>query len=192
MALVGWVSTRLWGRPSSQPVPTPPSPPRPERRPTATPEPSTEPAEPRPRVFISYAHEPNAADHPAHVLDLAQRLRADGVDAWIDRFEQPDVEWAQWMARQVERANRILCVCTETYKHRFDGEPDKGHDTGVRFEGPLIRERLKRARGTEPHGVGVVAFDPHDLHAHVPYVLRPTARNRGSSGRGPRLPPWRP
>ncbi|MEM6928952.1 MAG: NACHT domain-containing protein [Myxococcota bacterium] len=83
-----------------------------------------------------------------------------------------------WRVRsRPQTADRILCVCTATYKHRFDGEVDEGHDTGVRFEGPLIRQRINEARGTQNHGVGVVVFDRQDLPSQVPYVLRPTTQH---------------
>jgi hypothetical protein len=36
-----------------------------------------------PRVFIGYSHDSEA--HRDRVLDLADRLRADHVDAWIDQ-----------------------------------------------------------------------------------------------------------
>ena len=37
------------------------------------------------RVWISYSSDSTA--HTEAVLDLAQRLRGRGIDAWIDRFE---------------------------------------------------------------------------------------------------------
>jgi hypothetical protein len=38
------------------------------------------------RVFISYSHDDEV--HKARVLDLANRLREDGVDAVIDQYEE--------------------------------------------------------------------------------------------------------
>ena len=37
-----------------------------------------------PRVFISYSHD--SARHQKRVVDLADRLRADGIDAEIDQY----------------------------------------------------------------------------------------------------------
>jgi hypothetical protein len=37
-----------------------------------------------PKVFISYSHD--TAEHQERVLDLADRLRADGIDAEIDQY----------------------------------------------------------------------------------------------------------
>jgi len=43
-----------------------------------------------PTVFVSYSHD--SESHAARVLELAQRLRADGIDCWIDQFEQGPAE----------------------------------------------------------------------------------------------------
>jgi len=49
----------------------------------------------RPRVFINYSHD--SAEHRKRVLSLAERLRADGVDAQIDQYVQgtPLEGWAR-------------------------------------------------------------------------------------------------
>lgn len=36
-----------------------------------------------PKVFISYSHD--TVEHQERVLDLADRLRADGIDAEVDQ-----------------------------------------------------------------------------------------------------------
>jgi hypothetical protein len=43
-----------------------------------------------PRVFISYSHDSDK--HRDRVLELADRLRADGVDAMIDQYIQSPPE----------------------------------------------------------------------------------------------------
>lgn len=54
------------------------------------------------RVFISYSHD--SADHAEKVLQLADKLREDGIDAWIDQYEPvPAQGWPRWMEAQVER-----------------------------------------------------------------------------------------
>ncbi len=140
LAVVSWLTARIVGllRPRATPsVPAPvvPGPAAPAPDPSPAAEPSSAP--PPPHVFISYSHD--SEPHKERVLELAQRLREDGVDARLDRFEPPDVEWASWMASQVEHADAVLCVCTATWKHRFEGQDDEGQDTGVRFEAPLSR-----------------------------------------------------
>lgn len=69
--------------------------------PAGTPAPSGTPA----RAFISYAQE---GDELANdVLALAQQLRRqDGIDAWIDRYEQQVPQgWRPWMTGQIARAS---------------------------------------------------------------------------------------
>jgi hypothetical protein len=43
-----------------------------------------------PKVFISYSHDSEA--HEDRVLDLANRLRKDGIDAQIDQYETSPAE----------------------------------------------------------------------------------------------------
>jgi SEFIR domain len=37
-----------------------------------------------PKVLISYSHD--SPEHAQHVLELANRLRADGIDCTIDQY----------------------------------------------------------------------------------------------------------
>lgn len=56
------------------------------------------------RVFISYSHD--SAEHMARVYARSERLRRDGVDAWIDQYEpDPDVGWPTWIRRQIRQAS---------------------------------------------------------------------------------------
>ena len=75
------------------------------------------------RVFLSYSHDSDEQ----RARELAERLRSDGVDAWLDRYEQaPPEGWPRWMIGQLERADFVLCICTDTYRARFnhDAIPD--------------------------------------------------------------------
>ncbi|ACY13631.1 SEFIR domain protein [Haliangium ochraceum DSM 14365] len=94
-----------------------------------------------PRVFLSYSHD--SPEHRDRVLDLAQRLRREGIDAWLDRFTpHPPEGWPRWMQRQLEQADHVLVVCTETFCLRFNGheEPDRG--LGATWEGFLATQVL--------------------------------------------------
>ena len=63
------------------------------------------------RVFISYSHD--SADHKLRVLELANQLRRDGVDARIDRYvDFPEEGWPRWMRSQIEEADAILIICS--------------------------------------------------------------------------------
>ena len=66
------------------------------------------------RVFISYSWEDDL--HKDRVLALAQELRKDGIDAWIDRFTPfPALGWDRWMEQEITAASFVLCVVTGTF-----------------------------------------------------------------------------
>ena len=68
------------------------------------------------RVFISYSHD--SVEHTRRVRALADQLRADGVEAWIDQYVQdPEEGWIHWMRNQVKQASRVLLVFTETVEN---------------------------------------------------------------------------
>ena len=59
--------------------------------------------EPAPPVFISYSHDSD--EHRDLVLDLAGRLRRDGIDAIIDQYVQsPPEGWPAWCEAEIRRA----------------------------------------------------------------------------------------
>ena len=122
------------------------------------------------RVFLSYSHD--SPDHAESMLRLADQLRADGVDAWIDQYEtSPSRGWPQWMEEQVRRADFVLCVCTEIYRRRFEQEEDPGRGLGVTWEGSLLRIRLYLDQG-ENRKIRPLLFDAQD-EEHIPLLLRP-------------------
>ena len=67
-----------------------------------------------PRVFISYSHD--SIEHCDQVLALAQELRRNGIQAWVDQFEKsPSQGWPLWCARQILDASYVLLICTQTF-----------------------------------------------------------------------------
>jgi hypothetical protein len=97
-----------------------------------------------PRVFISYSH-----DSPAHeqrVLALAERLRQDGVESQVDRYVNgtPAEGWPRWMENQLEWADFVLLLCTETYYRRF-----RGHEQSEKGRGVTGRELSSRTKYTK-------------------------------------------
>lgn len=130
-----------------------------------------------PQVFVSYSH-----DSPAHmdrVLVLCDRLRRDGIDTEVDQYEAAPTEgWPRWTLRQIEAADFVLVVCTETYRRRFDGR-EEGHGLGVTWEGAIATQALYDAGAVSGKFVPVI-FAPED-EAHIPAVLRGATRhNLGS------------
>ena len=92
-----------------------------------------------PKVFISYTHDSPA--HESKVLALANRLRADGIDAVLDQYEGFSATgWIAWIEEQVREAKFVLVVCTESYRQRLEGGGSTGQSLGVAYESQLIRQ----------------------------------------------------
>lgn len=94
-----------------------------------------------PRVFISYSYD--SPEHADCILTLADRLREDGVDTWLDRYEpSPSAGFYRWMIQQIRDADFVLLVCTETYRRRLMGEEEPGKGLGAMWEGSVILSEL--------------------------------------------------
>jgi hypothetical protein len=124
---------------------------------------------PIPRVFISYSHDSRA--HTREVLALAQRLRDDGIDCWCDQFESsPAAGFPRWMREQVEIADFVLLICTETYRRRFDGAEEAGKGLGATYEGLLITQEVYDAGSQNTRFIPVLLSSGSSQH--VPLLLR--------------------
>ena len=122
-----------------------------------------------PTVFVSYSHDSEM--HAARVLELAQRLRADGIDCWIDQFEQGPAEgFPRWMVQQINCADVVLIICTQTYRRRFDGMEERGRGLGATFEGYLILQELHDAGMRQRRFIPIVL--PESTRGDIPQALR--------------------
>ncbi|MDZ3835826.1 MAG: TIR domain-containing protein [Rhodospirillales bacterium] len=122
-----------------------------------------------PKVFISYSHD--SARHQERVLGLADRLRADGIDAEIDQYNMaPPEGWPLWCERQVAAADIVLMVCTETYRRRVSGDEEPGRGLGVVWEARIIRQLLYDA-GVLSHKFVPVLFSDGSL-ADIPTPIK--------------------
>ena len=94
------------------------------------------------KVFISYSHD--SQPHRDFVRGISDRLRSDGLDCLIDQYINgfPPEGWQRWMENQVETADFVLLVCTETYLKRYRGQETNGSGKGVTFEGVVISQTL--------------------------------------------------
>lgn len=123
------------------------------------------------RVFVSYSHD--SPRHKARVLELSNRLREEGIACQIDAYhEAPPEGWPRWMLNQVEDADYVLVVCTESYERRFRGKDQQGKGKGAKWEGAIITQQLYDA---ELHNTRFIPmlFDSSD-EPHIPIVLRGT------------------
>ena len=84
------------------------------------------------RVFVSYTHD--SEEHKTWVLALVERLRNDGIDAIVDQMHLTLGAYSpEFMERAVRESSRVLVVCTEKYKQRFDSR-----EGGAGYEGHII------------------------------------------------------
>jgi CHASE2 domain-containing sensor protein len=120
-----------------------------------------------PRILISYSHDSEA--HRDRVLDLADRLRADGIDAVIDQYIQTPAEgWPAWCAAQIDTADFVLMVCTGIYLRRVSRKDEPGVGHGVLWEGRLINQYLYEAGSVSAKFVPVLLADGSDGHVPLP------------------------
>ncbi len=81
-----------------------------------------------PRVFISYSHD--SPEHKGWVLDLATRLRNNGVDAVIDMWElQPGGDLPHFMETNIAAAKYVVMICTSRYVEKAnEGKGGVGYE----------------------------------------------------------------
>jgi hypothetical protein len=98
------------------------------------------------KVFISYSHDSD--EHREQVLRLSERLRMDGIETLLDQYVNGAAPegWPRWMMNQLDAADYVLVVCTETYYRRFRGNEVPGKGKGVDWEGALITSEIYAAR----------------------------------------------
>lgn len=125
------------------------------------------------RVFISYSHDTEL--HKSRILDFANRLREDGVDAIIDQHEEaPEQGWPRWMEKQIRDADFVLAVGSKLYHDRFLGEVEDGVGLGANWEGAILTQHLYE-NDMKTKGYVPIIFDPEDAQ-FIPIPLRPFTR----------------
>ncbi len=125
-----------------------------------------------PRVFISYSHD--SEQHDLRVLEFSNRLRQDGIDAFLDRYEvAPSQGWSEWSAEQMAAADFVLLICTDTYRARFesnnDFESNNERAWGVAFEANLVLQEIYNNKGKNVKYIPVILGDSLDV---IPAILR--------------------
>jgi tetratricopeptide (TPR) repeat protein len=131
---------------------------------------------PNPTVFISYSHD--SPEHADRILELSNRLRADGIDCMIDQYETSPAEgWPKWMDRQIAHSDFVLVVCTETYHRRVMDEEEKGKGLGVKWESTITYQDIYDADSKNTKfipvlfGEGKTDFIPKPLKGASYYFL---------------------
>jgi SEFIR domain/NB-ARC domain len=127
------------------------------------------------KVFISYSHD--SLEHKNRVIELANRLRDNGIDCNIDQYEQSPAEgWPRWMLSQIESADVVLVICTENYNQRFRGNEAYGGGRGITWEGGVIIQELYDAQGSNSKFIPVL-FNLEDAQ-FIPNPLAGVSRYR--------------
>ena len=70
-----------------------------------------------PKVFVSYSHDEE--DHSNWVLQLATRLRSNGVNMILDRWNlKLGKDVAIFIEQGLSNSHRILCICSDNYVNK--------------------------------------------------------------------------
>lgn len=89
-----------------------------------------------PKAFISYSHD--SQEHKKWVLELAIRLRNNGIDAIIDQFElKPGDDVPHFMETNLSSADKVIMICSERYVEKAN----KG-EGGVGYEKMIVTSNL--------------------------------------------------
>ena len=120
-----------------------------------------------PSAFISYSHDSD--DHAGRVLELADALRGRGINVILDQYVHPAPEegWPRWMDRNIDEAQFVVMVCTETYRRRVMGREEPGKGLGVRWEGSLIYNRIYNDKPSGSRFIPILLL-PGSEPAHIP------------------------
>ena len=105
-----------------------------------------------PKVFISYSHD--SSEHKQWVLELGIKLRHNGVDVVLDRWDlTPGDNFTQFMETGVRDRDWVLVICTGNYVRKANDR--KG---GVGYEVQIVTAQLVE-------NLGIDKFIPIIRHA---------------------------
>jgi len=89
-----------------------------------------------PKVFISYSHD--SITHKKWVLDLATRMRNNGIDSIIDQWElKPGDDLPHFMETHLADSDKIIMICSENYVNKANTGSG-----GVGYEKMIITSNL--------------------------------------------------
>ena len=95
-----------------------------------------------PKVFISYSHDSD--EHKEWVLQLSTKLRQNGVDVILDRWDSgAGDDITLFMEKGVTDSDRVLVICTDAYVRKADAG-----EGGVGYERMIITAQLVQDVGT--------------------------------------------
>lgn len=128
------------------------------------------------RVFISYSHDSEM--HSQKVRQFSDKLRADGIDCWIDQYEvSREKGWLLWMEKQINEADYVLVFATETYLNRVRGEETTRASLDGKWESRISYSSLYRAANQNNKFIPILFSEssvgniPLLLQAHTHFVV---------------------
>jgi TIR domain len=136
-------------------------------------DPSNENPAPPVRVFIAYAW-----DDPAYrdkVKSLAARLRNDGIDARLDIWHSDGVSIPEFMSREARQADKILILCSPSYRQKVHAMEEGRHTSGAGWEAMLVNSAIWNGNLPRNHVVialfrGTWAESAPSFLQGVPYI----------------------
>jgi hypothetical protein len=122
----------------------------------------SEPGKAAKPIFVSYSWD--TEQHKKWVLTFVLELRNHGIDAFIDQTHlRLGADSSQFMEQSVRESGRVLVICTEKYKKKFDAR-----EGGAGFEGHIITAEMIRELGKNKF---IPVLRSGDWNAAVPTAL---------------------
>lgn len=116
-----------------------------------------------PKLFISYSW--SSMDHQAWVLDLAERLRANGVDVILDKWDltegQDSIAFMEQMVSDPD-VTHVAMISDKTYAKKADGR-----EGGVGTETTIISQRVYQSQSQSKFVLVVPSRDDQG-NAYIP------------------------
>ena len=108
-----------------------------------------------PKVFISYSHDSD--EHKEWVLQLSTRLRQNGVDVILDRWDLgAGDDMTLFMEKGVRDSDRVLVICTDAYVRKANAA-----EGGVGYERMIITATARSRCGNRqihPYNSSVIRY----------------------------------
>jgi ATP-dependent Clp protease ATP-binding subunit ClpA len=93
-----------------------------------------------PKTFISYSWD--SSEHKQWTLELATRLRADGIDVTLDKWSLvPGDQLTKFMETAIRDNSYVVIICTPNYKAKSDKRTG-----GVGYEGDIMTAEVLTKR----------------------------------------------
>ncbi len=123
-------------------------------------------------VWVTWAEGDDGGANARRVRDLVGALRQRGLDVLDERdLRAPPAEgWPHWLVNQLDRCAVILCVCTPTWKRRFEGRDQSDDGRRGSLGGLLITQQIHDNWARNNRILPLLWHDSD--RSHVPAELR--------------------